>query len=224
MNSRPSVSAIRFRKLSRIWRSTKIRKTPVQRQKEEGALNKLEQLEKAAPLEPPQSPSPPIIGGAVLCIPGLGLLDEAVAIVLAQLLRRGGISAQAKETGTLSMSKLFALETENVALICLCYLEHATPAQMHYASRRIRRKTPGAFILAGVFNERGQPPGTDAPQLPQDVEFLEGPLSAVVKRISSFPTRNSHEARPDADTGKDRIVKSTVINVRTARPRSDSCR
>jgi hypothetical protein len=33
MNSRHSVSAIRFRKLSRIWRFTRIRKTPVQRQR-----------------------------------------------------------------------------------------------------------------------------------------------------------------------------------------------
>jgi hypothetical protein len=124
------------------------------------------------------------------------LLDEAVAIPLAQLLRRDGISALAKEAETLSMSKLFALETENVALICLCYLEHATPAQMHYASRRIRRKTPGAFIVVGVFNERGQTPHTDGLQLPQDVEFLEGPLSAGVKRISEILSRPGALMKP----------------------------
>jgi len=61
---------------------------------------------------------------------------------------------------------------------------------MHYASRRVRRKTAGAFILAGAFNERGQPPGTDAPQLPQDVEFPEGPLSDGVKRISEILSRS----------------------------------
>ena len=107
---------------------------------DEGPLSKLEQLEKATSVEASQSPPSQRSRGTVLCVPGLGLLDEAVAIPLAQLLRRDGISALAKEAETLSMSKLFALETENVALICLCYLEHATPAQMHYASRRIRRK------------------------------------------------------------------------------------
>jgi hypothetical protein len=156
---------------------------------EEGPLSKLEQLEKAITLETSQSPPPQRLQGTVLCIPGLGLLDEAVAIPLAQLLRREGILAQAKEAETLAMSKLFALETENVALICLCYLEHATPAQMHYASRRIRRKAPDAFILIGVFNETGQTPHIDALQLPQDVEFLEGPLSAGVNRISEIPSR-----------------------------------
>ena len=76
----------------------------------------------------------------------------------AQLLRREGIPAEAKETETLSISKLFALELKDVALICLCYLEHATPAQLHYTSRRLRRKAPGVSILVCIFNEAGQTP------------------------------------------------------------------
>ena len=43
---------------------------------------------------------------------------------LAQLLRREGLSAEAKEADTLSISKLFALEIKGVALICLCFLDH----------------------------------------------------------------------------------------------------
>jgi hypothetical protein len=62
--------------------------------------------------------------GVVLCIPGRGLLDEALAMPLAQLLRREGLSAEAKEADTLSISKLFALEIKGVALICLCFLDH----------------------------------------------------------------------------------------------------
>jgi len=70
MNSRHSVSAIRFRKLSRIWTFTRIRKNARSTPEKEGALSKLEQLEKAAPLEAPQSPSPLNLRGAVLCVPG----------------------------------------------------------------------------------------------------------------------------------------------------------
>ena len=117
---------------------------------------KLKQLEEIVSAEAP--PSAPInrVEGTVLCIPGLGLLDETVAIPFAQLLRREGIPAEAKETETLSMSKLFALELKDVALICLCYLEHATPAQLHYASRRLRRKAPGVSILVCILNEAEQ--------------------------------------------------------------------
>jgi predicted PurR-regulated permease PerM len=140
------------------------------------------------------SPSPPInpAKGTVFCIPGLGLLDETVAMPLAQLLRREGISAEAKETETLSMSKLFALDLKDVALICLCYLEHATPAQLHYTSRRLRRKAPGVPILVGTFNETGQPRDGDPQQFPEGVEFLEGPLSAGVKRVSEILSGPAH--------------------------------
>src|SRR5258708_7483741 len=67
---------------------------------------------------------------AVLCIPGTGLIDEAAAIALAQLLERRGIGARAKEADALSMGKLCALDTNNVALVCLCYLGKASAAQI----------------------------------------------------------------------------------------------
>jgi hypothetical protein len=158
---------------------------------------KLKQLEKIVSAE--ASPSPPInrVEGTVLCIPGLGLLDATVAMPLAQLLRREGISAEAKETETLSISKLFALELKDVALICLCYLEHATPAQLHYTSRRLRRKAPGVSILVGIFNETGQTPDSDPQQLPEGVEFLQGPLSAGVKRVSEILSRPRAHLKPD---------------------------
>jgi len=158
---------------------------------------KLKQLEDIDPAE--ASPSPPInpVDGTVLCIPGLGLLDETVAMPLAQLLRREGISAEAKEAETLSISKLFGLELKDVALICLCYLEHATPAQLHYASRRLRRKAPGVSILVGIFNETGQTPESDPQQLPEGVEFLQGPLIAGVKRISEILSRPRAHLKPD---------------------------
>jgi AI-2E family transporter len=158
---------------------------------------KLKQLEKIVSGEAP--PSPPInrVEGTVFCIPGLGLLDETVAMPLAQLLRREGIPAEAKETETLPMSKLFALEIKDVALICLCYLEHATPAQLHYTSRRLRRKVPGVSILVGIFNETGQTPNSDPQQLPEGVEFLQGPLSAGVKRVSEILSRSPAHLKPD---------------------------
>jgi predicted PurR-regulated permease PerM len=150
---------------------------------DEGPLAKLHQLEKTG--DASLSPQIRRAEGVVLCIPGRGLLDEAVAMPLAQLLRREGLSAEAKEAETLSMSKLFALEIKGVALICLCFLEHATPAQLHYATRRLRRKAPGVFILATVFDETRQTPHCDPLQL-QDAEFLQGPLSAGVRRISEL--------------------------------------
>jgi hypothetical protein len=162
-----------------------------------GKLKKLDEVDSAEAL-----PSPTInrVEGAVLCIPGLGLLDETVAMPLAQLLRRGGILAEAKETETFSISKPFALDLKDVALICLCYLEHATPAQLHYTSRRLRRKIPGVSILVGIFNENGQTPDSDPKQLPEGVEFLQGPLSAGVTRILEILSQSRAPLEPDQRT------------------------
>jgi hypothetical protein len=87
----------------------------------------------------------------VLCIPGLGLLDEAVALMVAQLIERNGIGARAERADALSISRIFTLDTKDVALVCLCYVENATSAQIRYAMRRLRRKAPDAYILVTML-------------------------------------------------------------------------
>lgn len=164
---------------------------------DEAALGSLKHLEEIVSAEAPPTPLINRVEGTVLCIPGLGLLDETVVMPLVQLLRREGISAEAKETETLSISKISALELKDVVLICLCYLEHATPAQLHYTSRRLRRKAPGVPILIGIFNETEQTPDSDPEQLPEGVEFLQGPLSAGVKRVSETLARTRDHLKPD---------------------------
>ena len=86
----------------------------------------------------------------VLCIPGLGLLDETVALMVAQLVEREGIGARTEQADALSMARIFSLDTKDVALVCLCYVENATSAQIRYAVRRLRRKAPNAFILVSL--------------------------------------------------------------------------
>jgi hypothetical protein len=161
----------------------------------EGATSagNLTQLEESASAGLPLAPVKQI-EAAVLCIPGLGLLDETVAMPFAQLLRRAGIPAEAKELATFSVS---SLEPKDVALICLCYLEHATPAQLQYTSRRLRRKAGGVSTLICIFNEAGQTRDGDPPQLPDSVEILHGSLSAGVKRVSEMLFQSRIDAKPD---------------------------
>ena len=83
----------------------------------------------------------------VLCIPGLSVLDEAAALMMAQLVERAGIGARVESADALSMSRIFSLDTKDVALVCLCYIENVTSAKINYAIRRLRRKAPQAIIL-----------------------------------------------------------------------------
>src|SRR6202048_2773413 len=74
-------------------------------------LTQISQAETALPAEDAAQVPERWRDGAVLCIPGTGLIDEAAAIALAQLLERRGVGARAKEADALSMGKLVALDT-----------------------------------------------------------------------------------------------------------------
>ena len=49
---------------------------------------------------------------SILCIPGFSRLDEAAAIVLAQLLQRRGYGASAEQSDAMSVSKFFSLDLD----------------------------------------------------------------------------------------------------------------
>ncbi len=119
-------------------------------------------------------------GKPVLCIPGLGLLDEAAAMALAQLVEREGIGARVVEAGALSMSKMFSWETQDVELICLCYVQSATSAQIRYAIRRLRRRAPDVLIIVALFgdNDRFEEPAKEA-----NIDFMQSSLRATVDKI-----------------------------------------
>jgi len=99
----------------------------------------------------------------VLCIPGVGQLDEAVALVVAEVLRRRGFGVRAEQAGSLSVSRIFTQDTKGVSAICVCFIESASAAQIGYAVRRLRRKVPEAFILIALLGNRGT--SEDAEQL-----------------------------------------------------------
>jgi hypothetical protein len=167
----------------------------------EGPLAKLKQVEESAVAADSSAPQYRF-KGTVLCVPGLGPLDEAAAMPLAQLLRRTGLAAETQEAKTLSGVNLFSFDMKQVSLVCVCHLEHATPAQLQYASRRIRRQAPGAPILVLVINEAPQPLEGDPLQL--EGELLQGPLSAAVKQIIQIMTKSSPDAVIIAATSLDK--------------------
>jgi hypothetical protein len=129
----------------------------------------------------------------VLCIPGLGLLDEAVALMLAQLVERHDIGARAEQADALSMSRIFGLDLKEVALICLCYVEDATSAQIRYAVRRLRRKAPDAFILIALL---GAAEGIDEQVLRElaGVALVKHSLTETVDRILEQSTALPQES------------------------------
>jgi predicted PurR-regulated permease PerM len=87
----------------------------------------------------------------VLCVAGRSLIDEAAAIMLAQLSTAHGLAARVEGAEALSMTNVLRLETTGVAIVCLVYLDASGPAHMRYSVRRLRRKLPKATIILGCW-------------------------------------------------------------------------
>jgi predicted PurR-regulated permease PerM len=167
---------------------------------------KLDQAEEEANAELRALPATWRTQKPVLCIPGLGLLDEAVALMVAQLVERHGIGARAEQADALSMSRIFGLDLKEVALICLCYVEDATSAQIRYAVRRLRRKAPDAFLLVALV---GAAEGIDEQIVREfaDVALVKHSLAETVERILAQSTAVAKEsAAPSPDQTKHAMV------------------
>jgi predicted PurR-regulated permease PerM len=131
----------------------------------------------------------------VLCIPGLGLLDEAVALMVAQLIEREGIGARVEQADALSISRIFSLDTKDVALVCLCYVEDATSAQVRYALRRLRRKAPDAYILVTMLGAAANIEAREALEGFPNTGFVES-LDATVAQIHTAASGQQDRAPP----------------------------
>jgi predicted PurR-regulated permease PerM len=135
--------------------------------------------------------------GAVVCVPGNGPLDHALGLVVAQLAEREGLGARAEEAGALSMSRIFGLDTSNTQLICLCYVEDVTAAQLRYGLRRLRRKTPNTPIIVALLGET-ENFAKDETIVGENanVHFIKDSLQEIMNTITTI-------AREDADAGEE---------------------
>jgi predicted PurR-regulated permease PerM len=149
--------------------------------KEEAPLAQINKAEEILNQNVTEMPAQWRTAKPVLCIPGLSVLDEAVALIVAQLVEKQGIGARVEKADALSVSRIFSLDTKDIALVCVCYLENATPAQIHYATRRLRRKAPRATILVALVGNTDNITNPDDPQV--SIFDVERSLSGTVAKI-----------------------------------------
>lgn len=134
---------------------------------------------------------------AVLCIPGESELDEALAMIAAQLVTRRGFGAKAEKAGALSMARIFGLDCDKALLVCLTYLQSAKPAQIRYALRRLRRKVPDAHIVIALMGENITFDKQEALAEAPKVYFVEGSLEDLVERIVAIARADESETEQE---------------------------
>jgi predicted PurR-regulated permease PerM len=156
---------------------------PAPTEESEKPLAHISQAEKAMDAEIDDLPAAWRAEGAVMCVPGDGVLDHALAVMISNLIERKGLGVRTAKESALSMSQIFSLDTKDTLLICVCYLDDVTPAQARYVVRRLRRKAPHAQIVISLMGETanfaaGEPYG-------MDVVFVKDSLQATVDAITA---------------------------------------
>ncbi|NPV21939.1 AI-2E family transporter [Bradyrhizobium aeschynomenes] len=83
----------------------------------------------------------------LLCVAGRTPIDEAAAVLLAQLLSAHGLGTKVSGTEALSTANVIKLEPAGIAIACLVYLGHSGVAHMRYSVRRLKRRLPRARVM-----------------------------------------------------------------------------
>ena len=129
--------------------------------------------EEAGPSADSETVSNPVddFGSPVLCVAGLGRLDDCAVLVVADALKRAGINARVAGATT-------SIDQEGP--ICICYLENVSRARLDYAVRKLSRSAPAARILVCLLtNTEEQPRASGAAEplrtLKATVEALTEP-------------------------------------------------
>ncbi len=127
----------------------------------EAAIAAPSQVEETAPpiTTPPANAAAPPERAAgwrgetpVLCLAGRGPIDDAPAMILAQLLSKHGLGARAAGYAAASRERIATLDLEGVAMVCVAYLEiSGTPSHLRYLLRRLRARAPGLRVLVGLW-------------------------------------------------------------------------
>jgi predicted PurR-regulated permease PerM len=145
-----------------------------------GALAAIERTNDKPVLVPEKWRSP----RSVLCIPGATKLDEAAALVLAQIMRRRGFGAVAEKADALSMSKFFSLELANTSLVCVCYVDRPSSAKIQYAVRRLAKKSNSLGIMLAFLGADSATPLESGPGAQVAEGSFEVALAALIRAAS----------------------------------------
>ncbi len=143
--------------------------------------------------EPPEGGPPPEAWrqpGAVLCVAGRGAFDGPVSLMLAQVMQREGLGAQAVPNEMLRDPAKMP-EAALVRAVCLCALARGTSQiSLRHHIRRLRRRYPEAMLIIGLWGEAG------------DTELLAGLREEGLSRQAVGSLREATERVLAAATGQ----------------------
>jgi predicted PurR-regulated permease PerM len=128
---------------------------------------------------------------AVLSISGRGPLDEPAATMLAQLLEQRGIGSRLIKYRDVSRYSIETLDTTNVAMACIAYLNiSGGPAHLRYLVQRLRKTLPsGTPILVGLWPSDDSTIKQEATRAEIGADYFTSSFEEVLKSCEAVATQ-----------------------------------
>jgi hypothetical protein len=136
----------------------------------------------------------------VLCIGGRTGLDEAAAAMLAQLLSKHGLAARVEGADALSTANIFRLQTKEIAMACVSFMDPSSAAQMRFAIRRLRRKLPDSKIMLGYWTADDLPTLGETVKADAVAVTLREAVNLCVERARAVPAASPDRTDARAET------------------------
>lgn len=153
-----------------------------------------------------------VVEPQVLVVGGQSMLDAAAGAMLAAVLEKRGLSAEARSPETISAGHITALASTKAKLVCLSYLGLGSgPAHIRYLVRRLRRLLPEGTLILVAYWDRDE-----------DTDGLRGLLELAHADAYATTLHEAADACVDAATGElERTVpktKSASTETKAVRP------
>ena len=161
-------------------------------------------------------------GTPILCIGARSGLDEAAALMLARLLSKRGLGAEALPPSAVAVGNIETLASATAKLVCLSYLGFGGgPVQIRYAVRRLRRILPeGTLIVVAYWVGDGEE-DTAAKML--DVVQADAYASSLHEAVSICEKAATGDLKPAMRDGNGTDSAAPVVPV-PPRPKAASKR
>lgn len=135
----------------------------------------------------------------ILCIAGRSLIDEAAAIMLAQLSTAHGLAARVEGAEALSTTNVVRLDPVGVAIACLIYLGPSGDAHMRYSVRRLRRRLPRATIMLICCTGEADETSLKSVQESSKADLVAGSIGEAVRLCLEAAQATAQRAPNPAD-------------------------
>jgi hypothetical protein len=135
----------------------------------------------------------------VMCIAGRGLLDEAVATMLAQLLDKQGIPSRVTPHVTTTRAAIGKMDMGEVAMVCISCLDLSGSSVSHlrYLLRRLRwRLPPDVPILVGLWPDEAEVLHDERLRAAVGADYYATSLHETVEACLQSARKASIDAQP----------------------------